>query len=373
MKLLHSKPLSYFTTLSLLIIGCIGIFSIVHTFRTQVVSGFSHNQLQVLKEFQEDKTTYLRIDPNLGWSIRPNVPETTTFFSTHFASNSLGIRAEEEDNLTSKFVILLFGDSYVHGDEVKFRETWGYNLQKNLIDLDIPAVVLNYGVPAYGMDQAYLRYLQIAQNITADIVIIGLQEENINRNVNLLRSFYIRGTNFPLSKPRFILENNQLKLINYPIMPIEEILNAYVNTSTFLQRYDAYTPSGNNHEPYYYPNIEEEKNLLAVAILEKFSSEIVDHHGRPLVVVLPSKEVLTYALQHHTSYQTTLLLPDEIAKITFNPFAEYYPNLPLWWYRGHYPPEIHSHIAHKLVDYIQKLYEDNISINNLDTINLKKA
>ena len=66
--------------------------------------------------------------------------------------------------------------------------------------------LLNYGVPAYGLDQAYLRYLKVGAQYHPNIVFIGYMTENFERDVNVFRPFY--GNGYPdwiFSKPRFRL------------------------------------------------------------------------------------------------------------------------------------------------------------------------
>ena len=63
------------------------------------------------------------------------------------------------------------------------------------------------GFSAYAMDQAFLRWKTLGRKYSPDIVLFGFQAENVNRNVNMLRAFYVAGTGIPFSKPRFILSN----------------------------------------------------------------------------------------------------------------------------------------------------------------------
>ena len=74
--------------------------------------------------------------------------------------------------------------------------------------------VLNFGVPAFGMDQAYQRWERDGIAFAPHIVIFGLHAENAMRNENLIRALWRPNTGFPFTKPRYIFVGENLKLIN---------------------------------------------------------------------------------------------------------------------------------------------------------------
>jgi hypothetical protein len=76
--------------------------------------------------------------------------------------------------------------------------------------------VVNYGVPGYGPDQAWLRYRRRAVEYQPCGVLIGFMVENVNRVVNRFRPFYEPDTGIRLSKPRFVLEGDALTLLPNP-------------------------------------------------------------------------------------------------------------------------------------------------------------
>ena len=77
--------------------------------------------------------------------------------------------------------------------------------------------VLNFGVPGYGLDQAYLRYRQDGRQFHPHIVLIGFMSENIRRAVSVYRPFYQPESHAPLAKPRFRVEHDTLILIPNPM------------------------------------------------------------------------------------------------------------------------------------------------------------
>ena len=169
-------------------------------------------------------------DSILGWSPNP-------FYKSNdelYIYNNDGIRTGSllaNFSKKKKVRIAIFGDSYAHGDEVNFSNTIGYYLERELQNNRVDAEVLNFAVSGYGMDQAYLRFLNIRDKYDPDIIIVGVQFENVKRHINLLRPFYYHTTEIPYSKPRFIIEANKLILIPNPINDIE-------NTGVIIKQFE---------------------------------------------------------------------------------------------------------------------------------------
>jgi hypothetical protein len=101
---------------------------------------------------------------------------------------------------------------------------------------------LNFGVNGYGIDQAYLRWRYSGAEYKPDVVVFGLQLENAKRNTNLIRPMYTRTTeNLPFAKPRFVLEGGELRLINSPVVPVEQLPETLQNFDAWpLSQYEAY-------------------------------------------------------------------------------------------------------------------------------------
>jgi len=115
--------------------------------------------------------------------------------------------------------VSLYGDSFTYGDEVDHSEAWS-----NVLSMRARCRVGNYGIGGYGTDQAYLRFVKNTHD-SAKVSILGIFPENVLRNVNRYRYFLDARTTFSL-KPRFILENDQLKLVEMPAWSQEEFLLA---------------------------------------------------------------------------------------------------------------------------------------------------
>lgn len=174
-------------------------------------------------------------DPVLGWSSFPNT-ETADGMAHH---GTAGIRSASTSTdyapnpRQGTLRIALFGDSFTWGAEVPDDGTWAYFLESSLNKAGMDAEVLNFGVPGYGMDQAFLRWKLQGAEFSPDVVIFGFQAENGKRNLNLYRPFYAPTTDGIFSKPRFVIEADQLKLVNSPTVPPDELLDFVENFATW--------------------------------------------------------------------------------------------------------------------------------------------
>ncbi|MBF0489110.1 MAG: SGNH/GDSL hydrolase family protein [Candidatus Omnitrophica bacterium] len=253
-------------------------------------------------------------DRNLGWVPRPGSKSRDGLYFY----NEDAIRTPSLDTITSKtpslgvIRILIFGDSYTHGDGVPFLNTWGHYLENDLKEHNINAEVLNFGVGGYGMDQAFLRWKAEGRSYKPSIVIFGMQLENMNRNVNLIRRIYAPGSGIPFAKPRFILKNGNLSLINVPTPDSQEIVDIMNHFSSWnLAKYeDWYKPEeyqGNillrskliafvyswfkdkneGHRTY-----DKDFEKLSLKIITSFKEDVESAGVKFYVIYLPSKNVM---------------------------------------------------------------------------------
>ena len=94
--------------------------------------------------------------------------------------------------------------------------------------------VLNFGVPGYGLDQAYLRFKKSGTLYQANIVFIGFMSGDIFRGVNRYRPFFQANTGLPLAKPRFIMQRDKLHLIENPLASASDYQALMDNPHTWL-------------------------------------------------------------------------------------------------------------------------------------------
>jgi hypothetical protein len=151
--------------------------------------------------------TGLVYDPELGWTQRPGIAghNAAGFITTGPAPE----RARSADRLR----IALFGDSYTQGD---YRTGWWRVLEEQLNAAGVKCEVLNFGVGGYGMDQAYLRWQRDGAPWQPQIVVFGFFAEDCYRNLNLLRLLRDPDSGIPFMKPRYVLADEGLRLVNSP-------------------------------------------------------------------------------------------------------------------------------------------------------------
>jgi hypothetical protein len=271
---------------------------------------------------------YITLDPDLGWAINSNYTHSEIRDGTSFElyqSNGDGIRSSREyTKVPDRKIVRLavFGDSFSHGDDVSNEFVWTNSLEQS----DARLEVLNFGVPGYGTDQAYLHYRAMGEEFTPDIAVLGLMSENLNRNLNTFTPFY-RHDSWPSSKPRFKLGPNG---------DLELIANSFRKRSDFRALIDdlpATLKIQGEHDWWYNakyrPGIldnsalfrifhfgyilvryqwlldsdglyvrESEHYQVLLGIIQEFSETARENNSVPVVLVFPSLEVLT---EHRTT------------------------------------------------------------------------
>ncbi len=135
-------------------------------------------------------------DSDLGWKLHRN------------DANNLGARRNSEYPLKSVYDIKTFGDSFTMGAEVSVENTWQAFIEK-MTGRDC----LNFGVGAYGSDQALLSYKK--SKIKSRYVVLGILSENIGRVVSVYPAWYMREW-FP-PKPRFKKASEGWQVLEMPI------------------------------------------------------------------------------------------------------------------------------------------------------------
>ena len=137
--------------------------------------------------------------PKVGSFKKNTPPHTITNNKDKFRNNY-----PKELSGSSEKTILFSGDSFTYGDGVNDDKTFPSIFQSIIKDK-----VLNGGVPAYGIDQIYLRSLDLIQNYTISDLFFCFIPDDINRCNN--------STFHKVYKPYFIFEGDSARLI--PINP----------------------------------------------------------------------------------------------------------------------------------------------------------
>ena len=73
--------------------------------------------------------------------------------------------------------VLAVGDSFTFGSDVRWNESWPYQLQASLKNSE----VLNAGVPGYGVDQIALKLVHLGEMLKPELVVWGLVTYDVDR------------------------------------------------------------------------------------------------------------------------------------------------------------------------------------------------
>jgi hypothetical protein len=225
----------------------------------------SDQQKTSLKKFLDAKEgERVRQHPVLGWVSGSQ-------------ANSAGMRDNREYDripMPGTIRIAAFGDSFTYGSGVTLAETWA----KQLASLAPSLEVLNYGVGAYGLDQAYLRYLEDGTSYNPHIVFIGYMSENIARGVNVFRPFYsLAYRDAIFTKPRFKIADGELVLLKNP-------LATFADYERFLMHDREVLAKLGENDYHYQTNVNRSAlDFLATArLLKMFRSALHKHIINPI-------------------------------------------------------------------------------------------
>ncbi len=271
------------------------------------ISQLSAEQRDSLQRFlAEGRGQHVDQDPVLGWVPRAE-------------ANTAGMRDDREYARVpppGMVRIEAFGDSFTYSEDVALADSW----TKRLAAIDPSLEVLNYGVGAYGLDQAYLRYRRVGADHAPHIVFIGYMSENIARHVNVFRPFYSSAyRDVIFTKPRFVLRGDDLVLLDNPIASREDherllhddaaVLRALgENDYHYRIGYDAqpmdvlpsvrlvkmllhrlresHGPDAIFHDQVYNPRSEAYR--ITLKLLDSFYREAVANGQLPVIVVFPA-------------------------------------------------------------------------------------
>lgn len=273
------------------------------------------NARALIDEYLRDQTGYMAYDADLGWTNRPG----SCTQDHKYCANSAGLRSDREytkaipNGMTR---VSLFGDSFIHGHDVDLAGSLAPQLESALRARGFHTEALNFGVGGFGIDQAYLRYSRESARFDTDVVVEGLQFENVARHVMVFRLIAYPQSKIPFSKPRFHFEGPSLLAVNKPTVPAEEIPNVLAHfDSSPLRKYEFFYTE--KYRPYWWRKSklltvlidsrrkddsvdvmrsDSEAMQLTLAILDRFKND-VRVTGKPFVLVyLPLKENLAAQL-----------------------------------------------------------------------------
>ena len=201
-------------------------------YRPLVVDRLSAEHRGLLEDLLAGRPSLFQHDAVLGWTLRPG-------FRSELCTIGLDGRRRDSgrpEPITPAVRVATFGDSFTFGGDVADR----YAYPEALARLDAGLAIENFGVPAYGLDQAFLRYQQEGRATHPQIVVIGFMSENIFRNVNVFRPFYRPPSQVPLAKPRYLPGQPDPILVENPLPRLEDYRRLLARPAETLERLGRY-------------------------------------------------------------------------------------------------------------------------------------
>ncbi len=105
-------------------------------------------------------------------------------------------------------MIKSFGDSFCYGVGVEIDQTF-----QHFVERETGWACLNYGVGAFGTDQALLKYLDTP--LPSRYTVLTILDENVGRCMTVWWNFY-QHVGFSGTKPRFELRGDEVVLVDNP-------------------------------------------------------------------------------------------------------------------------------------------------------------
>lgn len=245
-------------------------------------------------------------DEALGWTVGRNRQGVGPYGETYL-SNEDGLRTGQNGptikNDPAGLRIAILGDSYTFGEDVSYGDTWGHQLE---MLMGPGTQVLNFGVPGYGIDQAYLRYLRDVRDWHPHVVILSFISHDLVRSGMTYYWIGFPGAAVPGAKPRFSYVDNQLTVLNYPLPAPERIYSTpAIEDLPYVRSDSAYRPTDWDRHLYQYSyllrfaiswnppqlsssyELDQDVQRIDERILQAFVRDAAAAKSRPLVVFLP--------------------------------------------------------------------------------------
>ena len=307
-------------------------------------------------------------DEVMGWTVGSNRRSADGLYY----SSSEGVRAPHDGvsfaRPTKKTRIALVGDSYTFGEDVAYEDSWGDLLEKSL---GSEFEVLNFGVPGYGVDQAYLRYEKDVRGWKPKIVILSFIAHDIERTMTVYTALNYPHWDMPFSKPRFILRDGDLKAVNMPPLTPEAILSRETIFDLPFLEYDrgykasdwqrnffhlsylsrAFTTWLPRWEPVAHHVSDEALTSVNASIVKAFARSVEEAEAMPIVVYHPKRDFNTAS-----NYSLSRRVLQEAGVPYSEPTSCLLELAPDDWFlpQGHYSPKGNAAVAKCLVNVVQQ-------------------
>ena len=260
-------------------------------------------------EKADQSMPYVVPDEDLGWTLGSGRSSQNGLYFIGKQGIRTARAGEVLNTEPQPCRIALVGDSFTFGENVTFEGTWGSALESALQG---HCQVLNFGVPGFGVDQMYLRYLRDVRPWHPDFVILAFISDNVARTMGVYSFLTFPDAGVPFSKPRFVMLNGELQIINRPLLTAREVFSvSTVRELPFIDYERNYEPTEwdqphwdllshsyvfrlliSLHPVYKFYRSEtsiSETMKINGALFLKFQQAVLADGAKPLIVHLPSE------------------------------------------------------------------------------------
>lgn len=173
-------------------------------------------------------TGSVRFDGELGWCVVPGTGDDACRYDARGArvgdaplppSPAPGVRR-----------LCVIGGSFTHGDEVAGADAWPAVLDRTRADLE----VANLGVGAYGIDQAWMRYLRDGAAFAAHEVWLGVMPMALPRCLGVYRPALRHHEVSVAFKPRYRLDGDALVRVACPASSLSDLVRLVDDAEAFF-------------------------------------------------------------------------------------------------------------------------------------------
>ncbi len=168
--------------------------------------------------FLRSPASYFVEDTLLGWNVGADRESRDGMYRSSEDGIRTGRRGEDLHLPGVRRRVALFGDSFTFSMEVPFEESWAFALGPML---PTATQVLDFGVDGFGVDQIYLRFHRDAGKWKPAVDVFVFIQDDLYRAVSSYP--FLRGWDYPFSRPRLFVEGDSLQVSNVPTLPADSI------------------------------------------------------------------------------------------------------------------------------------------------------
>jgi hypothetical protein len=284
-------------------------------------------------------------DALLGWVPRIGLFERSP--DEKWTVTDAGLRSNGSTLVSQKRSVVVVGDSFTFGDEVLDHETWPAQLEQRM---QVP--VLNGGVFAYGVDQAFLRAEQLLKTYHPQFVVLAFISDDISRAEF---SFYSGW------KPYFEYGAGELALRNVPVPQSEAVAPRYAMLRKVLSYSFLFSAVLSRAAPRWWSpsaivRVHHDGESVAVDLFSRLQAMADSNDARLVVVALGTNgrisgnartgNVVDQARRRGIDVLNLLpeveQIPQDSEAVMFKP-------------RGHYAPSMNARIAARIETHLNSL------------------